>query len=217
MSSTQGKRVVIFGASGATGKCLVEAALAAGHQVAAFVRDPAKLGADAKVEVLRGDVSDAAAVAAAVKGRDAVFSVLGQAKGSAADVLTSASRNLVAGMTGASVRRLVVLFGAAANVEGDGERSLGHRMLLGALGVVAARLAHDVQGAADLVTASGLDWTIVRPMRLTDGPATQTVKTQLFKDLGMGDAISRRDLADLMVRQLGSTEFVCKAPMVWSA
>lgn len=72
--------VVVFGATGPLGRCVVNTALAAGHQVTAFVRTPARLEPHPRLREFTGDVLDASAVAAAVAGHDAVISALGHSQ-----------------------------------------------------------------------------------------------------------------------------------------
>jgi putative NADH-flavin reductase len=77
-------RLLVFGASGPLGRAITEAALAAGHQVTAFVRTPGRLGGHPALSEMTGDVLDAESVAAAVPGHDAVISALGHSRPSPA-------------------------------------------------------------------------------------------------------------------------------------
>ena len=87
-------RVAVFGASGRTGRPLVEQALARGHEVRALARDPSRLRVGhERLVVIRGDVLDAAKVEEAVAGTDAVLSALGQTKTSPNDVQTRGTEN----------------------------------------------------------------------------------------------------------------------------
>src|SRR5688572_18093218 len=105
-------KIVVFGASGQTGRLLVEQALAAGHEVTALVRDPSKLAVrHERLRVLQGDVQDAGAVAGAVAGQDAVLSALGPA-GPAFTSMTLGARHILAAIEQHGVRRLVTLTGA---------------------------------------------------------------------------------------------------------
>src|SRR3989441_1232448 len=110
-------RIALFGAGGMIGRRILEEALRRGHEVTAVVRDPTRFsGAADRVAVVQGDVVDAASVAAAVRGHDAVISAVGPAHTPDArpQMLGDAARALIAGVPRASVRRLLVVGGAGS-------------------------------------------------------------------------------------------------------
>lgn len=94
MSAPTRRRVVVLGASGATGRLLVDGALARGHEVHAIVRDPARYEREshASLTVHRGDVTDAASIAAAITADSVVLSGLGVRSKSETGVLTAGAR-----------------------------------------------------------------------------------------------------------------------------
>jgi hypothetical protein len=102
-------KLIVFGATGGTGRALVEQGLAAGHDVAAFVRNPDRLRVTGEPEVIQGDLADAAAVERALRGRDVVLSGLGTRPWRHQDICSEGTRAIVAGMRAAGVRRIVVL------------------------------------------------------------------------------------------------------------
>src|SRR2546428_1593715 len=107
--------IALFGAGGIIGRRILDEALRRGHQVRAVVRDPTRFSGPAgRVAVVQGDVVDAASVAAAVRGHDAVISAVGPAHTPDArpQMLGDAARALIAGVPRASVRRLLALAGA---------------------------------------------------------------------------------------------------------
>src|SRR2546422_3478380 len=107
-------RIALFGAGGMIGRRILEEALRRGHEVTAVVRDPTRFsGAADRVAVVQGDVVDAASVAAAVRGHDAVISAVGPAHTPDArpQMLGDAARALIAGVPRASLRRLLVVGG----------------------------------------------------------------------------------------------------------
>ncbi|MFG2057581.1 NAD(P)-dependent oxidoreductase [Micromonospora sp. NPDC048930] len=193
-------RLAVFGASGGTGRLLVARAATAGHQVVAVVRDPARLGVVAPgVTVLPADVTDRAAVAAAVRDCDAVVSLLGPgAVRGPTTVRGDATATVVAAMRDTGVRRLVVVTAAGHTTAGDGPLV---RFLLKPL--LSALLRHsfaDMRRTEEIVRGSGLDWTLVRPPRLTDGPATGTYRTAVDRNVRGGLRLSRADLSDVVLR-----------------
>lgn len=204
--------LTVFGATGRTGRHLLDLALPH-HTVTALVRDPAKLDRrHDNLRVIQGDLGDAARVAEAVADADAVISVAGKTKTSQPDVLSSAAHNIVAAMRGHDVARLVTLLGAGVPDEKD-EPSLGRRFMLGLMSVVAKGMVEDAARHAETVRASGLDWTIVRPPRLTDGPATGKLRHG-YLDLGPMHSVSRADLAAFVLDLATSERYVREAPMV---
>lgn len=208
-------KVVVFGATGRTGVAVLDEALARGLEVTAFVRSPAKLeGKAAQAHVVQGDVTDPAAVERAVRGQDAVLIALGHTKGSPPDLMTVAARHIVAAMNAASVRRVVGLSGVALRVPGDPPPGLLQKVMLGSFNLMVGSLVEDGTRFGSTIMESGLDWTLVRPMRLVDGPKRGGVKAAPHLPLGMGSQITRADLAQFMVDQVGTAEYVGKAPMV---
>src|SRR5438552_10859374 len=127
-------RVVIFGATGQTGRLLTERGVAKGHQVTAFVRDPARMdlpGGSARV--IQGDVLDSAAVDRAVAGQEAVLVALGTAaRRGSPQVLPQGIRHILDAMERHGVRRIVVLSAAGALHEPVGS-------IVGSLGLILAR------------------------------------------------------------------------------
>ncbi|MGB3635699.1 MAG: NAD(P)H-binding protein, partial [Rubrobacteraceae bacterium] len=162
-------KLTIFGASGRTGKLLVEQALAAGHEVTAFIRDPSKLGiSHEKLTVSEGDVKDSAPVLEAVAGADAVLSALGHTKSSAKDVQTVGTQNIVAAMKESGVRRLVSLTGAGVSDPND-EPKVFDKVITTLLKLLQKDVLEDGENHAHVIEKSGLDWIIVRGPMLTEG------------------------------------------------
>ncbi len=208
-------KLAVFGASGRTGKPLVAQALERGFEVRALVRDPAKLDVSQEnLLVIRGDVLNATDVAETVDGCDAVLSVLGQTKGSPKDLQTVATRHIVAAMKTYGVTRVVSLTGAGVRDPNDRPK-LVDRVFGLLLATVARNVIQDADAHAEVLRQSGLEWTLVRGPRLTEGPRTDTYKVgYVGKD--SGTQASRADIADFMLRQLSDDAWVRKAPMVSS-
>jgi putative NADH-flavin reductase len=103
-------RITIFGATEGIGRCLVDQALARGDIVTAAVRDPALLPiAHERLCASRCDVLDAAAVAAAVDGQEAVLCAIGSGVGKPTTVYSAGTRNIIAAMGDQGARRLVMV------------------------------------------------------------------------------------------------------------
>lgn len=210
-------RIIVFGATGATGRQVVEAALAEGYEVVAFVRDPAKVQrSDPRLRVVQGDLTDAQAVITALDGVDGVISAAGHVAGTPPDLLAGLVDALVEGLDGRSVR-VVSLLGAGIDWPGDPPPSLGRRFMTGAMRLFAGAMLRDAQVHGDRLRASGLPFVIARPPRLTDGPATGRVTAAPYLPMGFSKTVSRADLARFLVDQLRDDRFLGAAPMLHRA
>jgi len=193
-------RLTIFGASGGTGTHLVRHALAGGHQVTAVVRDPARLAIPAHpgLHVITADIMDPASILPAVTGADAVLTAAGPHGAGPSTVITDSVRSIAAAMDKAGTRRLLALSGSIA---ADGGEGLFLRYLLKPLArrTFLRHVCADMRHAEAEVAGTDLDWTIVRPPRLTNGPVTGKYRTAAERDLPRGFQVSRADLANYML------------------
>jgi putative NADH-flavin reductase len=150
-------RLTIFGATGATGSCLVEQALAAGDEVTAVVRDPARLTKPSGegLSIVTADAMDPAAIAPAIAGSDAVLSVIGSPARGPTSVLTDSAHSIINAMQSADVRRLVTITGSMISDTGDGPllRYVGKPITRRILRHTCA----DMLRAEQAIHASGLD------------------------------------------------------------
>lgn len=187
--------ITIVGASSGTGAELVSQALQQGHTVTAVSRS-GKVPSGATA--VTGDATDLDVARKAIEGADAVVVTVGGAKGverARAAVIDS----VVQAMKERHVRRLVVQTSLGA---GDSARQLPWLQSIVAPRLLASALAdHDAQ--EDLVRASGLDWTIVRPAGLTNGPVTRSWRTLRSTDQGrVNGRVSRGDVAAYLLHCL---------------
>ncbi|MGY1635386.1 NAD(P)-dependent oxidoreductase [Geodermatophilus sp. SYSU D00742] len=178
-------RVLVVGATGGSGRAAVDALVARGHEVTAFARRAeAGLGGRAGVRPVDGDVTVAADVDRAVRGQDAVVVTLGISEhpvrvrllgpaGTAPDVRSQGTRQVVAAMHRHGVRRLVV---QSSYGVGDtrARLPLSSRLVLALL--LRPQIA-DHERQERLVRDSGLDWVLVQPVNLTDGDEPAAVST----------------------------------------
>jgi putative NADH-flavin reductase len=210
-------KLVIFGASGGTGQHLVQQALAQGHTVTASARHPDSILAAPSpgLTVVQGDVHDAAAVSAVIAGHDAVLSGLGARTLGRSDVLHVGVGNILAGMAAHGVRRIIVL-GASGAAEDAGQHlGAGTRLMLKVISATVLREPFRSQREQERqLEASAMDYTIVRPPRLLDGPFTGRYRVQEDGLPSGGVTINRADVADFMLRQLTDTAWIRKGPYV---
>jgi putative NADH-flavin reductase len=195
--------LVVLGATGRTGRLVVEEALAAGHAVTALVRSPEKLTTtNSNLRVVMGQATEPSAVAGAIEGADAVISTLG-GKGS---VITDSTRAIVAAAHTTGVRRVVVLSTFAA----ERDRLDTATRLLTGIGMGAT--LRDKSAGEEILRRSDLDWTIIYASLLSDGPASGSVV--VLPDgakRGLSQKISRADLAVWIVEAATGHEYSRRA------
>lgn len=206
--------LALFGGTGRTGRHVLSLALDAGHTVTALARRPSALPPRPGLAVVAGSVTDAAAVVRTVGGADAVVMALGPTKTSPPDVMTVAARHVVDAMTAAGVRRVVSLTGAGVADPRD-PGGAGPAFMRGVMRLVAAGLLRDGAGHLDALRASGLDWTLVRAPRLTDGPPTGRYRTG-YLAMGPAHAVARADVAAYLVHLAVDGSETGGAPMITS-
>ncbi|MGV0593697.1 NAD(P)-dependent oxidoreductase [Mycolicibacterium porcinum] len=201
-------RIVIFGANGATGRLLTRRALDAGHTAVAVTRHPEQfpITVDA-LTVAAADVRDAAAVTAVVDGADAVLSTLGVTfTMDPVDTYSVGVGNIVAAMRATGVDRLAVVSSTAiADYPGRTDTPFALRVVQPVISRIFGRTLYaDMRRMEDIVTGSGLNWTIVRPSGLFDLPeVTEYVAGQRDP---VGAFTSRTDLADYLLRLAAAPE-----------
>jgi putative NADH-flavin reductase len=207
--------ITVLGATGRTGTPLVAELLRRGHTITALVRDPAKLGPVAdRIRVVVGDSTDPAALGQALDGTEAVVSALGPTS-KEPDLHTRTAQALIAVMPTRGVGRFVGISGAGIDVPGDqkGTRDKIISTLIQRLGgAVVADKPREYQTFA----ASDLDWTLVRPPRLVDGPATGRI-THDAHTPGRSSSIPRADLAVFLADVLDQHLYPHQAPFVCSS
>jgi uncharacterized protein YbjT (DUF2867 family) len=183
--------LVVLGATGRTGRLVVEQALAAGHTVTALVRSPEKLTlANPNLRVVTGEATDPAAVSRALEGAAALISTLG-GKGS---VIADSTQAIVTAARAAGVSRVVVL--SSWVVERD-RMDVATRLLTG---IAMSPMIKDKSAGEQVLRGSDLKWTIVYASMLNDGPAKGSVTVLSEKaKRSMSEKISRADLAAWMV------------------
>ncbi len=212
-------KLTIFAATGGIGRQILEQAIAAGHDVTAVVRDPKKLSE--QVRVVRADLAaaDPAALESAIDEAGAVLSGLGPRSNAEAGVAAQGTQAIVRAMQATGVRRIVVVSAAPIGTvpspgrpkpprhdPGDG---FFMRHLFSPLGKAALRTHYaDLARMEDVLRESGLDWTIVRPPRLTDKPLTGIYRTAYGQNLRGGWSVPRADVAHLMLRVLDQPETI---------
>jgi putative NADH-flavin reductase len=216
-------KLTIFAATGGIGRQILQQAIDAGHDVTAVVRNPqklpGKLSSQAHVVIADLAAPNPATLRSAVEGADAVLSGLGPRSNAEAGIATQGTRAIAAAMTAAGARRIVVVSAAPIGTVPSPARpnpprhDPGDGFLMRHLGAPLTKAAFrkhyaDLAQMEDLLRGSDLDWTAVRPPRLTNKPLTGTYRTARGQNLPRGLSISRADVAHYMLRALDQPETI---------
>ncbi|HEX5114733.1 MAG TPA: NAD(P)H-binding protein [Pseudonocardiaceae bacterium] len=206
-------KLTIVAATGGIGRHALDQALAAGHDVTAVARNPSRLPDRARRITVDLARPDPAVLQDAVQGADAVLSGLGP-RGSADHGITSrGTRLIVEAMLATGTHRLIVVSAAPMGTVASPGRphptkhDPGDGFVMRYLGAPFARTMFakhyaDLGVMEDILRDSTLDWTIMRPPRLTDKPLTGTYRTAYGQNLRRGPLISRADVAHCMLRTI---------------
>jgi uncharacterized protein YbjT (DUF2867 family) len=201
--TVQAMKIVVFGATGGTGRELCRQATAAGHDVTAFVRGDAQL--DAKV--VKGNLFAPDEVERVLRGADGVATALGAPPLRHSNICSEGTRAIAAAMAAAGVKRIVV-----CSSQGTGDSKVGPLARLPA--AIFLRNAFRDKGVMETeLAATALDWIVVRPGLLTNGKPRGTWRAA---EGLVGGKIGRADVAAFMLQQLASDEWLRKRPvLVW--
>ena len=192
--------IAIFGATGGTGRQLVEQALEEGHVVRVLVRNPEVFPLQHEhLALVLGDVRDAACVEAVVAGQDAVLSALGTKQRGPVRLCTDGIERILTAMVHTGVHRLLVVsaYGAAESHHHD-----VYNLLLWA---TLREKMLDKERMEDLIKHSDVDWTLIRPSFLTDGQRTGNYRSGVDLRMHINSHISRANVADFMLQHLDDT------------
>ena len=214
-------RIAVFGATGRTGRPLLEQAVERGHEPVAFVRDPAKLSTtlrdDDRIRVVEGDAYTGAGVERAIDGDgdrvDAVVSVLGQTGDGPDDLLTTAGGHVLDAMATHGVERFVTLVGAGVREDGESV-SLGGKVMSALLKIAAQSVLEDAQQHVAHVKRTDTAWTIVRGPRLTENDHTGRFRAGTEITLGVRDTAARANVAEFVLDCLENDLYVHEMPKI---
>src|SRR5260370_13289245 len=207
--------MVILGECGANGRWRVGKALGQGYDVTAFARNAAGVTTQhVRLSIVRGDVFQKAPVQEAVANQDAVLCAIGghdrlrvalSGHPRAPGLCTIGTSNILDAMKTCGVSRLICL-SAWGIGESKGRVPVIFRDVIFPL--LMKEEYEDKEAQEQLIQQSNLDWTIVRPARLTNGPRTGRYRMQASLEFSLRSSISRADVADGMLRQLTDSTFL---------
>lgn len=195
-------KIIVFGATGGVGQHVVKQALETGFEVTAFVRTPSKIEmTHEQLHIIQGDAFNKEEVTAAIGGHDAVVSCLGSSQGMKKSTeLQEMTKNIVDGMKTHNIKRIVYTASAGINKE-----------IPGVSGKIVMKLLNnaliDHRNAVDYIKAHGLNFTIVRPMGLTNNSFTGTYRESKTDVPDKAKSISRADVAHFIVKALSDEQY----------
>jgi len=202
-------KIIVFGATGSVGNQLVKQALEQGNEVTAFTRNPGKLSHinDPRLKIIRGDILDLADVEKAMQHQDGVLCAIGD--GSKGTVRAEGTKNIIMAMKKAGVNRLICETTLGLG-ESHGNLNFFWKHIM--FGFLLKKAFRDHALQEKYLYESGLNYTIVRPGAFTNGSITRSYKVGFdgsYKKLQL--KIARADVADFMLQQLHSNQYVRKA------
>jgi putative NADH-flavin reductase len=208
--------ILIIGATRGIGRRLVEQALDKGHTVTTLVRrDPRRLDIQhERLKALKGDILDAASVEQALAGQDAVCSTIGVTPLEAfktVTVFSEGTKNMLEAMKKTGVRRLICITGIGAG-DSKGHGGFLYDKLL--LPLPFKKIYDDKDRQEALIKASDVDWVIVRPGFLTNGPETGKYRALTDLEGVTAGKISRADVAHFMLNELDYNKFLRQTPLI---
>ncbi len=212
-------KLTIFAATGGIGRQLLEQAIAAGHDVTVVVRNPGKLTQDVRAVTADLAAADPAALESAVAEAGAVLSGLGPRSKSDVGIVSQGTRAIIAAMKATGVRRLVAVSAAPVGTVASpgnphpprhdpGDGFFMRHLFSHVAKTVFGRGYADLAVMEDTLRGSGLDWTVIRPPRLTGKPLTGRYRTAFGQNIRGGWSVPRADVAHLMLRALGQPDTI---------
>lgn len=202
-------RLVVFGATGGTGRLLTRMALDAGHDVTAFTRRAGSIEDGSRVIV--GDVRDADAVGRAVADQQAVLCALGGRPWRKDPPCAPAVRNIGAAMMQHGVRRIIAISTLGA---GDTRADIGWFARTVLFGFILRNEVADKEAMEDYLATTNLDWTVVRVGILADGPAKDRVPATDDHTIRRMGKITRANVAEFMIAQAESPLWLRRKPVL---
>jgi putative NADH-flavin reductase len=204
-------KIAVFGGTGGTGQEIVAQSLAKGYHVSVLVRDPGRLSDQfaAQLYVTVGDVLDFEKVEKTVWEVDAVVVSLGTRPDSPENIVSEGTKNIIQAMQEQGVKRLVVVTSLGV---GDSKNQVPFAFKM-IMKTALRKVMADKERQENLVRESDLDWVIVRPGGLTDGPRKGEYAFGIEPSIVAG-SISRADLAEFVLKQVVENQFLRKAVAV---
>jgi len=196
------KKIIVFGATGGTGKFVVGQALEAGWKVTVIVRNPDAFTISNKnLEIIKGDVLLPTTFENAMKNTDAVISCLGSTTKEPTTVYSQGVSNIATAMGKAGIKRIICI-SAGAVIVPTKSSFIVKFVVKNILQRLFKYIYADMLLMEEILSKSGLDWTVIRAPRLTNNKHTGKYRIAINEHLSNLSNISRADLADYIITHL---------------
>jgi putative NADH-flavin reductase len=206
-------KLTIFGATGRTGKYLLEQALEAGYEVTVLVRSAEKITAESpNLTIIQGDARDAEKVDRAIRRAEAVLVTLGPVRGGPMDVMAKAAANIVSSMKAHNVKRVVFTTGAGVPAPED-QPNLMNKLMGFLVKTLSRQVYQDSLRGVQIIQDSGLDWTIARGPMLRDAPYNGSYQVG-YVGVNMSGTLSRGNFAHFVLEQVDDLSYLHKIPAI---
>jgi putative NADH-flavin reductase len=195
-------KIVVLGASRGVGRYVVEQALDADFSVTALLRNTAQeYLAHPNLTIQSADARDLLSLQRVLPGHEAIVSTLGPSGLGKADLYSVTTKNLISAMGRTGIRRIISV--SAIGADPDPDLPLHLRWLTRLIvRPILNNLWTDAARMEKIWAASDLDWTVIRPPRLTHGPLTKQYRTIINARLHHPIKLSRADLADCILKEI---------------
>ncbi len=198
-------RILVIGGAGRTGSHVIDQALGHGHEVRALQHTTPVSVTHPRLEIVSGSVLDGDVVAAAIETMEGVAFAIGSGGGNPGAVYSEGIANVLYGMALHGATRLAAVSAAGVFSRKDPRISVGFRLMIA---TVLRGVYDDMERMEQRIAASGVEWTIIRPVGLTDEPATGDYR--LSRDGSMlpkASRIARADVAALVLKSIETGSF----------
>ena len=207
--SDKSLKIGIFGGTRGVGFCALQQALEFGHFVTVLARNPDILNnsfSHKNLLVIKGDVLDRNAVESVVNGQDVIINSLGSKAGSDVNVCSQGTRVILQAIKDLNVKRIlsVTSFGVGDSYK---DASWAVRIFLW----IIRKAIADKELEEEMIKESKLEWVILRPTGLTDGPIGDY---KIGCNIPASMSVTRNNVADALLKQITSNEFLYKCPTV---
>ncbi len=206
-------KVLLIGASRGIGAQLLQQALVAGHEVTVLARNPDTISCThPQLTVIQGDILEPQIVKSAIQGQEAVCVTIGiPITFSPVTVFSRGIIHVIKAMQEHQVRHLICVTGIGAG-DSKGHGGFLYDKIFKPL--LLKTIYEDKDRQEDYIQESGLEWVIVRPAGLSNGPRTGEYRTLTNLDGVYAKRISREDVADFIINELAERKFVGQTPLI---
>lgn len=199
-------KLVVFGATGRTGRRVVAQALEAGHAVTGIARTPAKLNrTHERLTLVQGDILDYDSFASVLQGQDVVVSTVGKgAVFGSVKLYSEGIENVIRAMEEYGLSRLIAITSGGTYPGWDDNNSIFYELLIKRV-ILRGEYA-DMRRMEERIAETDLEWTIVRPSGLSDEDGTGAYHVKVGYSLPASNTTRRDDLAEFIVDELESNQ-----------